>query len=668
MRRSIICLILLLVFSTSALRAADPLFDEPTIGSIIGSNLGKAFQYAQEASEQAAKFSVEMQAARENYFQALQSGIGLERAEAEFQQMLLEKDLAYLGLAVPEGVDGPWVKYAKHFAKFDGGIRQGAVVAFRDWVKAIRYHLGARRKGDLVFFFNPQRIQQAFAATENRRLIYVMARNRVEFFESGIDLNKLFSPEFYAKHLLEELSSKSSVDIEFKRSNPIAEGAKWYDTLVRKFGEKAVLEAAERVLSVQRDKTGLLLEPITVPKPGGKTEDTGYAVAAFTGLLMGTPKGHAIWTGRGYIYSDWGDGLLNGVKFYDGLVSQYGEDKVLQASEAVFNAPHLLNMGPLGVVADFSGAQMLSPDSWIVELLKNPSAQLPANNQMVRLDASDSEGISQALRDNVARAEVFGRVVRIDKIVDGLYLHVIYFEGSTNLVAVYLQTPTAAMFWPYKGDLKGKLIRITGVFKKGGSWLEESNGANLKIFGHKDTEVLDEANWPARFALPPVTGVSVYNPSAISKTSVRADNDQGDTSATEQEQSSLSVTASSEEIAQETVVATVHVPTRVILETVPEPIYTATPVFPRHATMPGWVDVEFVIAQDGRVIDPVVIASKPKGIFDRAALSAIRQWRYTPIEVDGEIVEASGIKHQFEFDPTTQPTTQRKKRKRTKER
>jgi protein TonB len=65
----------------------------------------------------------------------------------------------------------------------------------------------------------------------------------------------------------------------------------------------------------------------------------------------------------------------------------------------------------------------------------------------------------------------------------------------------------------------------------------------------------------------------------------------------------------------------------------------------------GWVTVEFTVAKNGAVKDPFVIASKPARTFDRAALAAIRRWKYNPRIVNGEAVERPGKKITFEFRP-----------------
>jgi protein TonB len=80
------------------------------------------------------------------------------------------------------------------------------------------------------------------------------------------------------------------------------------------------------------------------------------------------------------------------------------------------------------------------------------------------------------------------------------------------------------------------------------------------------------------------------------------------------------------------------------------------PEYPREALakeLRGEVRVRYTIGTDGRIKDAVVTASNPAGVFDDAALVAVRRWRYKPVEVDGQVVEAtSGSALLFQPDVT----------------
>jgi protein TonB len=72
----------------------------------------------------------------------------------------------------------------------------------------------------------------------------------------------------------------------------------------------------------------------------------------------------------------------------------------------------------------------------------------------------------------------------------------------------------------------------------------------------------------------------------------------------------------------------------------PRKINDIAPVYPaaaRAARVTGVVLVEAIIGVDGRVRDARVLRSNP--LLDRAALDAVRDWRYTPARLNGEPVE-----------------------------
>lgn len=74
-----------------------------------------------------------------------------------------------------------------------------------------------------------------------------------------------------------------------------------------------------------------------------------------------------------------------------------------------------------------------------------------------------------------------------------------------------------------------------------------------------------------------------------------------------------------------------------------QPLYRVPPMYPRRAYergIEGWVFVEFTISKEGAVKEPVVLDSEPKGQFEKAALKAVRKWRYVPVAQGGVIIEA----------------------------
>lgn len=67
----------------------------------------------------------------------------------------------------------------------------------------------------------------------------------------------------------------------------------------------------------------------------------------------------------------------------------------------------------------------------------------------------------------------------------------------------------------------------------------------------------------------------------------------------------------------------------------------APPQFPdlaRQRGIDGWVDLQFLVGTDGGVSDVKVVGAQPAGIFEQAALEALRHWHYQPVVRSGHIV------------------------------
>ncbi len=68
---------------------------------------------------------------------------------------------------------------------------------------------------------------------------------------------------------------------------------------------------------------------------------------------------------------------------------------------------------------------------------------------------------------------------------------------------------------------------------------------------------------------------------------------------------------------------------------------TVQPAYPTRAVngkIEGWVDVEFTVAETGKVKDVSVRASSIPGVFEEAAIKAVSQWRYKPVVRDAKPV------------------------------
>jgi protein TonB len=84
----------------------------------------------------------------------------------------------------------------------------------------------------------------------------------------------------------------------------------------------------------------------------------------------------------------------------------------------------------------------------------------------------------------------------------------------------------------------------------------------------------------------------------------------------------------------------------------PVPVVRVNPQYPPRAAergIEGWVELLFGISATGTVQDAEVMNSHPGNVFDRAALRAVRRWKYNPKIEDGKPVERHGITVRLEF-------------------
>ncbi|MEM6640852.1 MAG: energy transducer TonB, partial [Pseudomonadota bacterium] len=70
------------------------------------------------------------------------------------------------------------------------------------------------------------------------------------------------------------------------------------------------------------------------------------------------------------------------------------------------------------------------------------------------------------------------------------------------------------------------------------------------------------------------------------------------------------------------------------------------PRYPSRARLRGYTDtvqIEFVVTDTGEVGDIVIVSAESKPAFERAVVSAVRNWRYEPLLRDGVAVERTVI-------------------------
>lgn len=82
------------------------------------------------------------------------------------------------------------------------------------------------------------------------------------------------------------------------------------------------------------------------------------------------------------------------------------------------------------------------------------------------------------------------------------------------------------------------------------------------------------------------------------------------------------------------------------------PYLRVQPRYPSRALargQEGFVDVMFDVSEYGATGNAQVLYSEPSGVFDRATLRAVSQWKYKPNYVDGVPVRTSGLKERIRF-------------------
>jgi protein TonB len=82
------------------------------------------------------------------------------------------------------------------------------------------------------------------------------------------------------------------------------------------------------------------------------------------------------------------------------------------------------------------------------------------------------------------------------------------------------------------------------------------------------------------------------------------------------------------------------------------PVVRVNPQYPPRAAekgVEGWVELVFSVSTSGSVQDAEVIGAEPANVFNRAALRAVRRWKYNPKIEEGKPVERHGVRVRLAF-------------------
>jgi len=83
-----------------------------------------------------------------------------------------------------------------------------------------------------------------------------------------------------------------------------------------------------------------------------------------------------------------------------------------------------------------------------------------------------------------------------------------------------------------------------------------------------------------------------------------------------------------------------------------QPLVRIPPRYPERALsrgVEGWVLVQFNVTPEGEVVNAEIIDGEPPGMFDRAAIRAVENWKYQPKIVDGKPAPRFGVQTVFTF-------------------
>lgn len=82
------------------------------------------------------------------------------------------------------------------------------------------------------------------------------------------------------------------------------------------------------------------------------------------------------------------------------------------------------------------------------------------------------------------------------------------------------------------------------------------------------------------------------------------------------------------------------------------PFVKVQPIYPEEARereLEGWVDLLITVTKNGSVTNPRVTHAEPPSVFNRAAISCVKKWKYRPKIKNGIAVAVSNVKARVTF-------------------
>jgi hypothetical protein len=474
----------------------------------IMDRLSQAASTARDFNRQVDQLNNEIGDARSKYWKRYPDKPGYEEAELTFYKELWNKDMYYLMLALPAGMNDRATRQPnvmgllngsvspedldKFPKNLDAGIRPYAFSLFAIWVNALRRAEGREEtKGDEGNFATPFIIVTALKDRSNWRKAYEDARNWSEFLSSGLDVSKYLTPKAYLLHQME--AGVSLVNAKAKPADlpdPTVATRELYDQFMKMFGEKEVLAAAAAVLHAPKNSVGGLAPRVEVSVGSySQAPSPNPMMMFFTLVTNASPRNYAISLCMDQFSYP---GIEAAVTFntretwgkafscYEQLVAKYGEANVLSAAVRLKGAEKNSSGGLRG------DTQSRSMTGWFQALLKDPKAAIPdAQVAHFRASSYDPHWLGKIVA-------VRGTVLRVD-VAKGQfppYATIHFKESSGDNITAY--TPNSDMWQENYGDNFEKLIgRPVEVYGQVGEWKE---GAGVRVISRDQLKLLDVAS------------------------------------------------------------------------------------------------------------------------------------------------------------------------------
>lgn len=557
-----------------------------------------------------------------NYWKSVETGTTTQAQKNQINTYLTLLDGYFLAAYISYGPSHPTSRQLYKAAPFK--LQPGSGVPFFDWVEDIRFELGAKGNRDFVFYnisTFTNRTHPALINTQDRYVAYARSRDFGFLLSSGLDLRKLVTPEVFAKLFLMDTFSRVPLGDPglLERQDPWKEANRFYNILVEGYGQDLVVKAANAVHKIQLDENGQFVSRFTIPvAEGADQEFTKDPLTAFMSYVEGSPKGFIIRASKdSNFFDEFTPGYQKSFSDYNNLVAQYGKARVDEVGDLIWRA---LKNSVFVVDSDPDKRNWRSMD-WIVMLLRNPNAKGPAPIKIPQFASTKTKEISETSWG----IRIFGRVAgagveRISK------QYQIYFEDSK--VIAYIDGDKKKELLEALGnpsDLTGMLLMILGTREDQGWQIK------VKIWNSDGVKEIKDEPWvqeqlkegieferknPSGIGRPPIPVVSkttmafvdIYRPGLVPTKTVYPP--KGARSAQNKSGSRRTRT---------------------------------------RQTPSDWVEVEYTVSPEGKVIDAVVVAASKPEVHDQAALEAITQWEYYPYKQDGRIFAVTGVRIKFNF-------------------